>query len=64
MAESCNPKQEICVDKISVTTLVNVRHKGITRIQECIAHITFLSNVSYTFIEVNHNKQELINIES
>lgn len=44
--------------------MVNVSHKGITRIQEPIAHITFPSNMSNTFTEIDHNKQELINTES
>lgn len=64
MAEPHDPKPEVCVHIISVTTMVNVFHKGITRIQECIAHVMFPYNRPNIFTEFNHNKQELINTES
>lgn len=61
VAEPHDPKQEACVHIISITAVVNVFHKGITRIQECTAHIMLTHNKPNTFIEFNPNKPELIN---
>lgn len=64
MAELHDPKQEVCVHIISVTTVVNVFHQGITRIQECIAQIMLPHNKPNTFTEFNPKKLELFNTES
>lgn len=64
MAERHDPKQEVCMHIISLPTVVNVFHKGITRIQECITHIMLPHNKPNTFTEFNPNKPQLTNAES
>lgn len=63
IAEPHDPKQEVRVH-ISVSTVINVFQKGITRIQECIAHIMLPHNKPNTFTGFGPNKQELINTEN